>query len=218
MSAFTPGMQSALAADAPIIFGALRIQLPDRVLRLLDGSGNVTFGGETYTGLDATFGTLAAVNEISDGVGDEAPAISLTLVPASSAAAAMLASPAMQGSAVSLWLGAVDRATGAVVPDPLLVFQGVLDQPVLSVEKGVRELELECVSGFERLFDNDEGVRLADSFHKNVWPTEQGLANVSGIIRTIYWGVEAPRGSIFFGGGGGGFGGTFEDRLNIRER
>src|SRR3546814_20326641 len=87
----------------------------------------------------------------------------------------------MQGSVVSLWLAAVDRATGAVIPEPLLLFTGELDQPTLTVDKGSRELEFECVSGFERLFDNEEGLRLADSWHQSVWPGEMGLANVTGI-------------------------------------
>src|SRR3546814_10076287 len=80
--------------------------------------------------------------------------------------------------------------------EPLLLFTGELDQPTLTVDKGSRELEFECVSGFERLFDNEEGLRLADSWHQSVWPGEMGLANVSGIITTVYWGVEAPAGEI----------------------
>jgi hypothetical protein len=207
MSQFTPAMKAALAAERALLFGALKIQLPNHTVRLLDGSGEVPFGGDTYTGRDPIFGVLAAIDTLTDGVGDEAPALSITLLPASDAAAATLASASMQGSPVTLSLGALDPMTGAVIPDPMLLFLGELDQPRLSKDGGKRELEYECVSSFERLFDNDEGARLSDSYHQSIWPGEKGMSNVTGIIKTIYWGVESPRGSISYGGGGGGGGG-----------
>lgn len=203
MSAFTPGMETALSADTPLVFGALKIQLPGYTLRLLDGAGVVTFNGETFTGRDATFGTLEAIDVFTDGVGDEAPGISISLLP-SDAAASTLASPTMQGSPVTLWLGAVDRATGAVIPDPLMIFFGEIDQPTLRLGKGTRVLEYECVSSFERLFDVDEGARLANSFHQMIMPGETGFANVTGITKKIYWGSEGPESSIT--GGGSAFG------------
>src|SRR3546814_14352344 len=93
-------------------------------IRLLDGSGQLVFDGETYTGRDPVFGSLAAVEAIEDGVGDEAPALNFTLLPASDAASAELASPDMQGSVVSLWLAAVDRATGEVMREQLMLLTG----------------------------------------------------------------------------------------------
>src|SRR3546814_7291421 len=135
MSQFTPAMETALAAETPLVVGLLKIELPDATIRLRDGSGQLVFDGETYTGRDPVFGSLAAVEAIEDGVGDEAPALNFTLLPASDAASAELASPDMQGSVVSLWLAAVDRATGAVIPEPLLLFTGELAQPPLTVDR-----------------------------------------------------------------------------------
>ena len=57
----TPGLESALRADRPLIFGALEINLPGYDLRLLDGSGEVMIGGNKFVGRDATFGTIASV-------------------------------------------------------------------------------------------------------------------------------------------------------------
>ena len=207
MSAFTPAVEAALAADTPLVAGVLKIVLPDATIRLVDGSIALTVSGETYTGEDPVFGSLAAVDDISDGIGDQAPAISFTLHPASDAAAADLSSPAMQGSLVRLQLVAIDRATGAVIPDPLDLFVGELDQPILSVDKGVRELEYECVSGMERLFEIREGIRLADSWHQSIWPGETGLENVTELTKTVYWGVHSPNPTIAsFPGGLSGWG------------
>jgi hypothetical protein len=205
MTQFTPAVEAALQADTPLVAGILKIVLPEATIRLLDGAGSIVVDGETYSGEDPVFGSLAAVGEITDGIGDEAPAISFTLHPASDAATADLAGPLMQGSLVTLSLVAINRETGAIIPDPLDLFVGELDQPILSVDKGVRELEYECVSGMEKLFENQEGVRLADSWHQAVWPDELGLENVTAIIRTIYWGVHAPAGAISAAPGGFGF-------------
>src|SRR3546814_3416524 len=134
MSQFTPAMETALAAETPLVVGLLKIELPDATIRLLDGSGQLVFDGETYTGRDPVFGSLAAVEAIEDGVGAEEPALNFTLLPASDAASAELASPAMHGSVVSLWLAAVDRATGAVIPEPLLLFTGRTEDPTSELQ------------------------------------------------------------------------------------
>jgi hypothetical protein len=212
MSSLTPQMDAALSAASPTWFGAVRIDLPGYSLRLLDGAGVATFadaspGGGTYRGRDPIYGVLAAIEEISDGVGDEAPALGLTLHPASDAAAADLASPAMQGAPASIFVGAIDRATGLVVPDPELVFVGELDVPTLRSTRHGRSLELELVSTFERFFADDEGARLADGFHQSLWPGELGLAFVTGVERTVYWGMDAPPPAVVTGRAGNAFAG-----------
>lgn len=205
MSSLSPQLDAALSAASPLWFGAVRIDLPGTILRLLDGAGFATFDGGTYLGRDPVYGVLAAIDEISDGIGDEAPAIGLTLHPASDAAAADLASPAMQGSPVSIFVGAIDRATGLVVPDPELLFVGILDVPTLRSGRHRRSLEIEVVSTFERFFADDEGARLADGFHQSLWPGEQGLGFVTGVEKTVYWGMDAPPQAVVTGSAGGGF-------------
>jgi hypothetical protein len=224
MSQLTPEMDEALGGLRVKIFGAVRIDLNDgRVIRLLDGAGRAEFGAGVFKGRDSTFGTIQAVEAISDGIGDEAPGITLTLTPASSAASADLSSPDMQGSRIRFWLGAVNPKTGAVIPDPHPLFDGELDVPVLHVGPKEFTLDLECVSGGERLFENEEGVRLSDAFHQSVWPGETGLAYMTGITRDIIWGPgDRPASSITYPGGSisGGLGayfgaGTTLDRLGL---
>ena len=192
MTDLTPALDAALSERAPLMFGAVSIELPDHQINLLDGAGRLTFDGRDYSGRDATYGTLAAMSDLTDGMGSEAPRISITFNPASDAAAADLAAPGYQGSVVQIHLGAVVRSTGQVVADPHLIFIGELDVPILDAGETGRTLEYEVASIFERFFADDEGARLSDGFHKSIWPGEKGFEFQTGVPQGVYWGVEAP--------------------------
>lgn len=203
MSALTPALEAALSGASPLVFGAVEINLPGYDLCLLDGAGVLSFGGKTYRGRDPVYGVLAAIEDIGDGVTEQAPSVGITLLPASDAAAASLAAPTMQGSPVAIYIGAVDPASGAVIPDPHLLFLGELDVPTLKSGPNSRSLEYEVVSVFERFFDDDEGARLSDGFHRSIWPDERGFVFVTGVTETVYWGMDAPPGAVIAGGGDG---------------
>ncbi len=204
MTALSAGLEAALQTDSPVVFGAVRIALPAATLRLLDGSGVVAFGGETYTGEDPTFGVLGAISSLTDGMGDEAPAFDITIIPPDDTAAGTLAAAAMQGADVQLWLGAIDRALGTPLGDPYLVFAGEVDVPVISSGAGGRSVEYQVVSVMERLFDEDEGFKLSQAFHQSIWPGETAFFDVTGIEQTIYWGQAPVVQAVSFGSSGGG--------------
>ncbi|KTW00453.1 hypothetical protein [Sphingomonas sanguinis] len=211
MSLLTPALDGALKADMPLVFGAVAIDLPDQAVNLLDGAGVLSFGNRTFVGHDETFGTIASVEDLTDGVGDSAPAFQLTLLPSGDAAAAHLAAPTMQGSPVMVWLGAVDRVTGQPIPDPHLVFLGELDVPTLHSEEHARRLDYEIVSVFERLFEDDESVRLSAGHHRSIFPNEAGMDFVTGVAETVYWGVPGVQGAVStYSGGAGSYGGQVQ--------
>ncbi len=218
MSGLTPAMEAALQAKKVLAFGLLRIDLPDYNLRVIaGGTGEVIWDGGTFLGRDPTFGALASFSDLDDAMDDEAPSLSIALLPPSSSAAAELCNPDMQGSRVRLWLASMVRATGAVVADPYLLFDGIIDQPTLTVGRDMREVEFECISAMDLFFDNDEGFRLSDANHQRVWPSERGLEHMTALPKQIYWGIAKPGMS---GGGGGEWGsgggrGEFLDPRNI---
>jgi hypothetical protein len=197
VTALSPALDNALAGPTPFVFGAIRFELPSTDLALLDGSGQIVFDGFTYRGQDATYGTLGEIETLSDGTGDTAPAVSVTLYPSGDAAAADLASPTYQGAPVYLHVGAIEPSTGAVIGTHLL-FAGEIDVPKLRSEANSRALDMEIVSVFQRFFAEDEGIRLSPNWHKSVWPGETGLDDVTGVQDTVYWGVEAPKQTIYY--------------------
>lgn len=197
-------MQDALDGVSALLFIAVLVDLPDGPLRLLDGSGEVTFGGETFVGGDPDFGVLASIEKMSQGLGNEAPALRLTINPPTNAASASLAAPGNQGATVRAWFGVLDQATGAVIGEPYLLFDGDVDQPILNVGEGSRSLTLECVSAIERAREDDEGVRLNDTFHQSIWPGELGFEFVTEVGHDDPWGRDEPKPGASRAGGGPG--------------
>lgn len=189
------------------LIGLLKIELPDATVRLCDG-GFVVFEGETYRSTDEVFGGIGSLQPLTEGIGEEIPALELTLNPAGASAPADLSQPGFQKSSVRLWVGEMDIDAGTLVGDPDLLFFGQIDQSVLRVGRSTRDLAMTIVSTLERLFMRNEGNSLSPVFHKSVWSGETGHDNATGLTVPVAWGVEKSRGASSAGGasGGGGFG------------
>lgn len=193
MTQLAGAMEAALGRAAPLIFVAVEIQTTVGVLRLLDGSSEVTFGGRTFRGEDPDYGSLAQVDAIEDGAGDEAPAVQVIINAPTTMAASQLASADMQSRPVLIWVGVINPVNGEVDGEPFLTFAGEVDMPTLRVGQGSRSVALDCVSIWERFFEDFEGVRLTNAFHQSVWPGELGLEFVTDVKRSLPWGSDSPR-------------------------
>lgn len=196
MTTLSPEFDAALQLPGAVLFAAIEILFPDFALRLVDGAGFVEFGGHTFVGQDATYGALGGVTDFTDGVDDEAPSLTLTLLPPTNEAMAAMAAPTVQGSQFTLWVGAVDPSTGAVIGDPDLCFIGETDVPTRKIGQNATSLELTVVSIFDRFFDQDEGARLNNGFHQSIWPGELGFEFIPKVTQQMPWGSDAPRPSM----------------------
>lgn len=193
MSHLTPQMDVALGAERALVALLIRAELPGYTMRLLvGGSGAIQWGDEVFADVDPLFGTLAALDEIEDGAGDEAPDFSFSMFPPTGSSAAMLCSPSYQEAPVTVWLAAFNLATGLLIPSPELLASYQWDIATLMPDRGKREVEILCVSVFDLLLEDDEGARLSDAFHQSIWPGELGFANVTANERQIYWGLASP--------------------------
>ena len=189
-------LKNALAQPAPLLFGALKIELPDYTLCLLDGSGALVINGETYTGLDAIFGTISSISELTEEIGDSAPEITVTLFPPDVSAAAVLSHPDMQGCVATLMVGAVDASSGVVIGQPEVLLLGEIDVPTIGIDEiGARTIEFTIVSVHERLFEVEEGQRASNGWHQSIHPGELGLMFMTGTDVNLYWGVRPPQGA-----------------------
>jgi hypothetical protein len=171
--------------------GLIKIEFPTGTVRLCDG-GFFVWGAETYLSKDPVFGTLASLDGLSEGVGDEIPALEMTLMPPGTTLPGDLSQPGFQAARARFWLAEYDVVTGLLDGTPELQFDGQVDQTTLTVGRDRRELAISVVSSAERLFQRNIGNSLNPSFHKSVWAGETGEDNATGLGRAVAWGVEAP--------------------------
>lgn len=196
MTGMSPALAAALAAARPTFFAWAEIQLPDATLRLVDGAAEVPMGGHTFAGRDPVYGVLDSIKGLTDSVGDSAPGVTIGLIPASDTALSALLDPAVQGSPVTLGVGAIDMATGLPIGEPYVLFVGELDVPNVKWAANDRRLDWSAVSIGERLFQIEEGRRLSDAFHQKVWPGELGMAFVTDIESWVPWGQALDTSAI----------------------
>lgn len=175
--------------------GLLKLELRDgRVIRLCDGAF-VRWGGEIFLSKDPVFGVIGSIESFEEGVMDEVPSFSLTFLPTSTAIAAQLSAPGMQGSRMRMWIAEMDAATDLLIGAPDQQFDGQLDQTKLIIGKGKRELEMSFVPMGERFFNANDGNTLSAAFHKSIFPGELGEDNATGLTSAVAWGTEAQPGS-----------------------
>lgn len=192
--------------DTVTLSGLVKVELAGGdTLRLSDG-GIVTWGAETFESKDALFGSIGGLDPLTEGVGDEVPALRMTFLPVSTAAAADLTQPGWQTSRVRFWIAEVTQSTGAVSGTPELLFDGQLDTADLVIGKGKREVIFDIVSTAERLFELNIGNTLSPRHHKTMFSGETGEDFAIALTRTVAWGVEAPTGGRGGSSGGGALG------------
>ncbi len=184
--------------------GLIKIELPTGTVRLCDG-GLVKWSAETFTARDGVFGAVGELEGLTEGLGDEVPALSLKLLPDKSAAADDLAQPGFQTARARFWIAEVDPATSAVIGTPSLQFDGQLDQGTITLGKDSREVRYTVVSRAERLFNKADGNSLSPTFHKSVWSGETGHDQANGLTIPVAWGTDAPVTTNSGAYGGGGF-------------
>lgn len=171
--------------------GLMKMELRDgRTILLCDGAF-VDWSGDRYLSADPVFGTIGSMETFTEGVGDEVPGFKLTFLPVSTAAAADLSAPGMQGSRTRFWIAELNADTGAIIGDPDLQFDGQIDRTTLKIGRGSRSLDIEFVSTAERLFAANEGNSLNPRSHKLVNPGEKGEDNATGLGIGVAWGTEA---------------------------
>lgn len=193
------------------IVGLLKIELPDHDATICDG-GFIVFGADTYKSRDSVLGTLAAVESMAEGIGDEIPALDLTFNPPDALAITTLSNGAIQKSPVRFWIGEFNAATGELDGTPDLQFIGFIDQPIIRWGTRQYEIALSAVSQSEWFFERDTGNALSAAFHKSLYPGETGHDNATGLGISVAWGVAGPsRGTSYssseaFGSGSNSFG------------
>ncbi len=181
---------AALQGPAPTVCHLVELVLPSGTVRLTD-AGVVAYGGQTYAGDHPTLGALSSISGLRDGATNTTTRVDLVMLPRSDQAVADLTDPLAQGARVRVWFGAVDPATGAMIGEPELKFDGELDKAGFSVGSSW-SITLECGTQAERQLEPNDDWRLNHPFHSSIWPGETGLIYVTDVVKKTYWRSEGP--------------------------
>lgn len=173
------------------ITGLIKITLPDHTIRLCDG-GFFTYDGEQYSSSDDIFGIVSSVEGLTEGIGDEVPAMRIGFKPPGTSDPADLSKPGYQNARVIARTAEYNVETGAITQILSTEFIGILDQTTITRGKGVYDLDCVVVADGERLFQRNIGNGLTSAFHKSIFTGETGEDNATGLNRQVAWGVEAP--------------------------
>lgn len=182
----------------------VKIEFPDTTIVRWSEGAELKWGAEVYRPRHATYGAIASAETMAEGIGNEVPAMQLTLHPPSTAAAADLVQPGAQKAQVRAWTVRYNPDTATVLDAPSVtpLFFGFLDQARLVRGPGKFELVTSVVSQLEYLFARNAGNWLSPTFHKFVWPGETGEDQATGLVLQDAWGVEAPPQQVSYGTGG----------------
>lgn len=187
-------MDSSLKSDlqnpAFTSFVIVSVALAAGTVRLSSG-GDIVYSANTYSPVNATYGALDKVASISDGSDDQIPVFEIDVLLPAAAAKAAWSVVTDQGADVTVYMGTINRATGAVIGVELLFF-GEYNYPRFGVAKDSDRVTLVCTSQLARLLEPNHERKLSDAFHQQAWPGELGLAFATRLTKKIYWRATDP--------------------------
>lgn len=180
----TAGMVTEVTAASlqPILLVKLAFDSAD--LNLWTGIGDLSFGGDTYTGA----GDLLTFSRIEESDDLKAVGLTGTLSGIPSSLIAIALAEDYMGRAVTVWFGALDSA-GALVTSPFKVFAGLID--TMPVEDGGETATIQ-VTAENRLarLEESRARRYTPEDQAIDYPDDKGLDFVVALNdgREIVWG------------------------------
>lgn len=156
------------------------------IVRVWTGIGDLSWGGNTYTGL----GDLVGVSPITETNETRANGMRFSLNGIPSTLITRILAEGYRGRAAKLWL-ALFNSSGAIIADPMLVFSGRMDQCLLD---DTGETATCTITAESRLVDlqRPRERRRTDEDQKSLFSGDRGLEYVAGLQdKEIVWGGNA---------------------------
>lgn len=156
---------------------------------LWTGRGSVTWNGQTWLGV----GSMGSISNIEEGSDVQARGIVLTMSGIDPTLLGDVMTEMQQGLPVTVYFALFD-ATPSLILNPVIAFQGRMDQPTLDVSGETATIQIACES---RLMDLNTPAerRYTNEDQQRDYPDDLGFEFVNSIQEiTIYWG-RSPNGS-----------------------
>jgi hypothetical protein len=157
---------------------------------LWTGIGNLTWNSQTWTGL----GSLLGIEIIEDGATVEARGTSISLSGLDPTILSACLTEFQLGLPVNIYLalftaGITPSSTSTLIANPIPIWVGRTDQPIIDVDGGGASVRIACES---RLLDLNvpSDFRYTTQDQQALYPNDIGLAFVDDVQeQTILWGV-----------------------------
>jgi hypothetical protein len=170
------------AAHAPLCV-LVEIELPSGTLRFTSAGHAIAWDGETWLGA----GELAKVEPIAEVASPQAAGINIQFSGIDADHVTAILDDHYQGNTARIWIATLDDGM-EVEGDPVLVFTGRLDEPVVTIGR-TAEIQL----GIENRFADWDRPRLrmyTDADQKARHATDRFFENVAAMESTsINWGT-----------------------------
>ena len=173
------------ALDANVLRPAIFVSMAfaNETLYLWSGTGTVTWNGISWSGV----GTLGSIASVEEGSTVQARGTVLTLSGIDPQLLGDSLSDLQQGLPVTVWLALFD-STPAIIANPVIVFQGRMDQPTITMDGTTATIQINCES---RLIDMNVPAerRYTNEDQQRDYPNDRGFEFVNAIQEmTLYWG------------------------------
>lgn len=166
-------------------------------VRVWNGIGDKTWGGNTYTGL----GSLSSVSPIQESTDLRANGVSFMLSGVNNALLATVLAENYHRRACKLWLGALN-SSGALVSDPALIFSGFMSAPAVALGPETSTLTIRAESRLNSQNNADPRRFTHEDQHLD-FPSDDAFQYLaSSANRVLVWGSGPPSTAIGAPGGG----------------
>ena len=122
------------------MFLAVALDFTSGMVRVHDGIGSISWGGNTYDGI----GTLGGVESVDESVEVIARPLSLTLSGVDTSLVSTAMTETYQNRTVTIYLGFLDEMTNTVVDTPEVSWEGRMNQMSISSSEGGAAIKLTC--------------------------------------------------------------------------
>jgi len=179
----TTAMSNALVADVVRPIYLVRMVFDSSDLNVWSGMGDLSYGGETYTGL----GDLLSISEIKETADVQATGMNVSLAGVKSSLVTIAKDQDYQGRELTVRLGAFD-SSGDLIADPVIIFSGFMDTMTIS-EAGEYSSITIAVENKLIAFERSKVRRYTAEDQKIDHPTDKGFEFVTAIVeKEIIWG------------------------------
>lgn len=180
---------TATAASSPAIHPVMfvKLQFDGGNVNFHTELGDITFGGDTYTGA----GRLGGVGVMEENSDLSRTPMSLTLTGIPNDMVSVLLNEQYQGRLATVFLGYLDLTTRTLVADPTIVYQGNMDTADIQTDQNAT-ITLSVESRFA-MWDNPTVRRYNNSDQQSRYPGDTGLQFIEQTAdKSIWWGQATP--------------------------